>query len=380
MNNEVTNDLAFPFGGKLASVMNRHFEQDASSATLSRKFRLYYHLRPLIPIKVRQMLQRGRNQNLDVPADWYLPNEFAKEFRNALTEELEGPGDRLVIHPWPQPFQMCASLTHDVETRDGVLLVDKLAKLEESLGFRSCWNFVPYKYQIEPELIEDLIQRGHEVGVHGYNHDGRLFFSQRTFNRRLGPIKDAMNRFQSEGFRAPMVHRNLNWISKLEAKYDSSCFDVDPFQAMPGGVGSVWPFLKGNMVELPYTLPQDHTLMIALNQSDISIWRNKFDWLRRWRGMAMLITHPDYLNTAARLELYRQYLDFLTDQSDCWTALPRDIANWWKERSESRIEHDNLIAGPASDRATATSLSNLFRSLCNGRHPELVHGGSHSLS
>ncbi|MEM7783711.1 MAG: hypothetical protein AAF623_10185, partial [Planctomycetota bacterium] len=241
-------------------------------------------------------------------------------------------------------------------TRNGVLLVDKIAKIEESLGFRSCWNFVPHKYKIEPELIEDLKNRGHEVGVHGYNHDGKLFLSRSIFDARSAAIQQAIDRFSANGFRSPMVHRNLEWISELDIHYDASCFDIDPFQAMPGGVGSIWPFVKGDLVELPYTMPQDHTLFVALKEKGIGSWKKKFEFLRKWRAMSLVITHPDYLDSVDRQANYCEYLQFLAQQKDCWHALPKDITNWWNRRHDTLLV-DGKAVGPAANEANVIKLS-----------------------
>ena len=355
-------DLQFAFDGEAQRVMAEHFAQDAANAKLSAKFRLYYRLRSFIPIWLRHKMQESRGEGMaDIADDWYIPNDFIQQFEQALREDYSNNSDAAIVHPWPKPWQMCVSLTHDVETRDGVLLVDRLAKLEESYGFRSCWYFVPHKYKIEPGLIQDLKARGHEVGVHGYNHDGRLFASNQIFEKRRTPIQNAVKEFKAAGFRAPMVHRNLDWILTLGTDYDASCFDIDPYQAMAGGVGGIWPFMKQDMVELPYTLPQDHTLFIALAQNDISIWQKKLEFLRRWHGMAMLVTHPDYLDTEARFDLYRQFLEHLQGQNDVWFALPEEIAKWWRDRSQSTIENNTTVAGPAQENGQILKLDDLLK-------------------
>lgn len=348
----------FAFGGELGDVMRDFFLRDMAQAKLSAKFKLYYRLRPYIPIPLRQLLQRERNQRIDVPAGWYLPSEFVQAFRAAI----ETAPSHQAIHPWPDDYQISVSLTHDVETEQGVKLVNNLAALEEKYGFRSAWNFIPYKYQVDPGLIKDLKDRGHEIGVHGYNHDGRLFESKRTFDWRAGYINKALNQYDSVGFRAPMVHRNLIWLQTLNVDYDASCFDIDPFQAMPGGVGSVWPFLAGKFVELPYTLPQDHTLLVSLGETTSRIWEEKLDYLRSLAGMAMLVTHPDYLDVPARLGVYESFLRHLKTQSHCWFALPGEIAKWWRQRDAMRIdfvEGRHIVAGPNSSRAKLLNLRTL---------------------
>ena len=182
------------------------------------------------------------------------------------------------------------------------------------------------------------------------------------FDRRTGPINQAIANYGSTGFRAPMVHRNLEWLQALDIDYDASCFDVDPFQAMPGGVGGVWPFFAGKFVELPYTLPQDHTLLVSLGETTPKIWMEKLAYLRRLAGMALLVTHPDYLDTPGRLNVYRKFLEHLTTHSDCWNALPHEIARWWRQRDKLQIvvsKESSKLIGPMVHRARICSLSDL---------------------
>jgi peptidoglycan/xylan/chitin deacetylase (PgdA/CDA1 family) len=238
--------------------------------------------------------------------------------------------------------------------------IAKIADLEQKLGFRSSWNIVPHKYPVDRGLLRDLQSRGFEIGVHGYNHDGKLFTSRAVFERRVPAINAALQSFGAVGFRAPMVHRNLTWMQSLNIEYDASCFDADPFQAMPGGVGGMWPFIAGRFVELPYTLPQDHTLFIALNERDGRIWDDKFEFIVRHGGMALLITHPDYLNSDDRIDAYRRLLEKARETPGMWQALPREVAAWWRKRDESTLEFDPLdcrwIRGPASGRARIATL------------------------
>lgn len=347
--------LRFAFDGRAGEILSRHYEADQAGAVLSSKFRLYYKLRPFIPIPMRQWLQRGRNQSLETPTDWYIPTAFLDEFRDAIEKS---PDDH-VIHPWPDDFRMSVSLTHDVETHIGFGLIDKLAKIEEGFGLRSAWNIIPHKYKVDHGLLNDLKQRGHEIGVHGYNHDGRLFESRRVFDRRTVPINEAIKAYGSTGFRAPMVHRNLDWLQAIEVDYDASTFDIDPFQAMPGGVGGVWPFMAGKLVELPYTLPQDHTLLVSLGETTPDIWIKKFEWLRLVSGMAMLVTHPDYLDTPARLDVYRRFLEYVAEQTDAWKVLPEEIANWWRARDAMTVK-EGQIFGNQSERGRPVRMKSII--------------------
>jgi hypothetical protein len=325
---------------------------DMRRAQLSPLFRAYYQIRSLIPISVRQRLQRLRQ--VQASERWCYPDEFVAD----VTRRVYALDDGLpIIHPWPDGAEFAFILTHDIETAEGQRRVAEIADMEEFLGFRSSWNFVPYKYPVDYGLMRDLVSRGFEIGVHGYNHDGRLFTSRTVFNHRAPAINETIKAWGVVGFRAPMVHRNLAWLQDLDIKYDASCFDADPFQAMPGGVGSVWPFIAGRVVELPYTLPQDHTLFVALGLQNGDIWRAKLDYLKRVSGMSLVITHPDYLDSTSRIDCYRDLLCLARDSADMWHALPKEVADWWCERDSSTLcrnwDDTWRLDGPAAIRGRA---------------------------
>lgn len=347
--------VRFAFDGRLGQVLREHYERDVAAARLSFKFRVYYHLRPWLGRRLRQLLQCGRNRSLAVPADWYIPHELCRDLQ-ASSHAM----DDFVIHPWPDGRRYALTLTHDIEGPEGWSRVRELADIEESVGLRSAWYVVPHLYKIDHDLLQELRERGHEVGVHGYNHDGRLFLSRRLFRGRVPYINAAAQALQATGFRAPMVHRNLAWMQELGVDYDASCFDVDPFQPMPGGVGGVWPFIVGKLVELPYTLPQDHTLLVTLGQPACETWLKKLAWLKRLSGLALLITHPDYLTTTDRMDQYRRFCDHVAQDPEKWAALPRDVATWWRQRQATVIGGDEALHGPASERGRIVRMRELF--------------------
>jgi glycosyltransferase involved in cell wall biosynthesis len=141
-----------------------------------------------------------------------------------------------------------------------------------------------------------------------------------------------------------MQHR-LAWLHKLNAEYDASTFDTDPFEPEPDGVGTIFPFWvpgpEGNgYVELPYTLIQDFNLFVVLRDRNIDVWKRKIDWIAAHGGMALLNTHPDYMcfgnSEVGRDEFpvayYEEFLKYVRDRYDgaAWHALPREVARYYK--------------------------------------------------
>ncbi len=324
---------------------------------LSLKTKLYYFARPFIPLKVRQFLQHAARPRA-VAEDWFVDTELLDEYARGIAIGQR----KRVINFWPDGKQWAIVLTHDVETEVGFKNIDAVVRIEEQYGFRSSWNLVAKKYPIDQGYVEDLKTRGFEVGIHGYNHDGRDYLSRRVFRKRAKYVNEAIRRFGALGFRSPACQRNLEWLQELDIEYDASCFDVDPFQPMPGGTKSIWPFRAGKFIELPYTLPQDHVLFITLAEQSNAIWRKKTEWLIQQRGMACLITHPDYLLDKRLLGYYEDFLRFLGSKTGYWHGTPASLVEWWKARERSSIVVEGgleRIAGPAMNYgATALEFGN----------------------
>ena len=144
-------------------------------------------------------------------------------------------------------------------------------------------------------MVADLKGAGFEVGVHGLYHDGHDLESRERLMERLPEIRDYAERWGAAGFRSPATHRRWEWMGLLGFDYDSSFPDTDPYEPQPGGCCSWLPFFIDDLVELPITLPQDHTLFEILRHADASVWSAKAGLIRERGGMALILTHPDYM-------------------------------------------------------------------------------------
>lgn len=277
-----------------------------------------------MPIPLRQKFQERYNSNISFNNDFIYD-----EFVIIAKKNWEGKED---VRFYPNDNSCSIILTHDVEEQEGFDYIPKIIELEEKHGVKSSWNIVPYKYKIDEGIIELIREAGHEIGIHGYNHDGKLYYSEKIFNNRVPYINKAIEKYNAIGFRSPQVHRNLEWLQKLDIKYDASCFDYDPFQPFPGGTGSIWPFTAGKFVELPYTIPQDHTLYYVLKERKIDIWKNKINWLVKNKGVILSVTHPDYLREKRLYKMYEELLEFLKQIENSWFCLPKEMAEWWNKK------------------------------------------------
>jgi hypothetical protein len=297
--------------------------------------RLYYALRPLLPRPVQISLRRRFVSVQERTSFPRWPVETALHDFSALVLGIvaEAAGEPVpTIAPWPRGYGWALVLTHDVETAAGRDAIGRVRAVEAETGYRSSWNLVPERYAVDDELVARLRSEGCEVGVHGLRHDGRDLESLRTLHKRLPAMRRWAERWHAVGFRAPATHRVWDWMPLLGFDYDSSYPDTDPYEPIAGGCCTWLPFFNKGLVELPITLPQDHTLFVVLRRGG-EVWHEKLEFLCSRGGMGLLITHPDYLTTDAPLAAYRRLLEAYVDDDTAWKALPWEVSDWWRRRA-----------------------------------------------
>lgn len=291
----------------------------------------FYHVKPLIPRRLQIAMRRFRARiKLRTHGHVWPIDEMA----GRPPENWKG---------WPGGKKFAFVLTHDVESIHGHDKCRELARLDRESGFRACFNFTPERYEFFPELLKELAGEGFEVGVHGLYHDGMYFFSRNVWKNRALRINRYLSDWGAVGYRSPSMLHNLEWILDLDIEHDSSTFDTDPFEPQCDAAGTIFPFQvspvaagQRGYVELPYTMPQDFTLFLILGKDGPTIWKEKLRWIAEKGGMALMITHPDYMNfngqarTAHEYPVgyYSEFLEHVRKEyaGQYWNGLPRDVA------------------------------------------------------
>ena len=300
---------------------------------------MYYQMRPFVPRPIQLMLRQRvafASRKLEQDTRWPI--------------DLGAAGTPLLWEGWPENKKFALVLTHDVESAAGYPRCRELAALETARGFRSSFNFVIEGYDVSADLRGYLVEKGCEVGIHGLYHDGKDFKSRRIFERRAAMINQRLAEWQAVGFRAPAMYCRHDWLHELNIEYDASTFDTDPFELEATAARTIFPFYVhggangAGFVELPYTLAQDFTLFVLLKEKNIDIWKNKLDWIVKHGGMALIITHPDYMSFSGEkagfgkypADYYAQFLDYINCmyRGQFWNPLPREIARFWKNSRE----------------------------------------------
>ena len=213
------------------------------------------------------------------------------------------------------------------------------------------------RYTVSGSFRESITARGFEVNVHDLTHDGRLYADHAEFLRRAQRINSYVREYGAQGFRWGFCTVMPNGFAPSTSPTTCPSPMWRTWIDGAGWVCTVMPFFLGSIIELPVTCIQDYTLFHILNDYTLNLWKRQIALVRERHGLISFIVHPDYIIERRPQDTYRALLTYLAElreENDIWTALPRDVATWWRQRSRMNlVDNDGVwsVEGPGSERA-----------------------------
>ena len=325
--------------------------------------KLYYRVRPVLPVSVRKHMQRLSLRSwreLHFPV-WPVDTTVERILEKVLVLAMKAQGIERVpfIWFWPEGASSCVIVTHDVETKAGLRSVQRLIDIDEAFAIKASYQIIPQKqYAASEDFLNSIRSRGLEVNVQDLSHDGDLFSDRSGFLRRARLINRYLREYGAQGFRAGRMYRNADWYEALDISYDMSIPNAGHLEAQQGGCCTVFPYFIGRILELPLTTTQDYSLFHILGEYSIDLWKKQIALIMEKHGLVSFIVHPDYIMEERALEVYKALLDHvsrLREERGVWVTLPRDVNRWWRERSLMRLVSEEggqwRIEGPGQEQA-----------------------------
>ena len=211
----------------------------------------------------------------------------------------------------------------------GEVGVPRLLRLFERLDIRTTWFIPGHSIETFPEQMRQVVEAGHEVGLHGYSHENPIAMNrgqeEAVLDHCIALIEDLSGQ-RPRGYVAPWwefspVTNEL--LLERGIKYDHSLMHHD-FQPYYVRVGDRWtkidyskepqawmqPLVRGEetaLIEVPANwylddLPPMMFIKAAPNSHGFvnprhleELWRDQFDWVyREYESAAFTMTiHPD---------------------------------------------------------------------------------------
>jgi peptidoglycan/xylan/chitin deacetylase (PgdA/CDA1 family) len=286
---------------------------------ISARLPIRYHV---VPGRIRAIIASaiGRSNRHRVDRWASFPAWPIDLSADALNDLRDG-ADAIDVGPRPTPVV----ITHDIDSPEGLTnLTESFLSIEEAVGARSTNYIVPCAWRVDDARVREVIARGHEVGVHGFDHSNTTpFAAGEERARRLDAARAFADRYGAAGYRAPSLLRTRPLIRDVGARYryDSSIPTTGGLFPTPNnGCATARPFVIENTVELPVTLPRDGTLRFLGYTPDeiVRVWTECADLVARARGVVVLLTHCErrFSGRAPMLAAYRRFVEYLREHSD----------------------------------------------------------------
>lgn len=330
--------------------------------------RLYYFLRPILPVRVRRHLQKIHFRGWDkLPFPcWPVDSSIDSLMEQLLLLCLKANGVPRIpfIWFWPDGASSAAIMTHDVETQLGRDFCARLMDIDDSFGIKASFQIIPEeRYEVSPQFLEAIRTRGFEVVVHDLNHDGHLYSDKKEFLKRAAKINAYGRSYAADGFRAGVLYRKQLWFDALDFSYDMSVPNVAHLDPQRGGCCTVMPYFLGKILEIPVTTTQDYTLFHILNDYSIDLWKRQIAMIMEKHGLISFVIHPDYILEQRERQVYEALLEHLASlrqETDVWIATPGEVNRWWRDRAQLKLVENCgewRIEGPGKERARVAYFS-----------------------
>ena len=267
---------------------------------------------------------------------------------------------------WPGDTQLVAMLTFDV---DGVsswlnrnpgfkdhpslmsmaeygpsVAVPRILDLLDDQSIKASF-FVPgYVAETHVGLVEEIVRRGHEVGLHGYMHEPAFSLSaeeEEQMLERCSVILQGITGQTPCGYRSPswdLSTRSLGLLASRGFLYDSSMFGDDaPYLADTGSPGE-------SIVEIPVSwllddapnfvyAPVAGRLGPMRNPEEVyGSWSAEFDGLYRYGRAFHLTMHPQYIGRPGRLLMLERLITYIRGFPNVEFMRCQEVAELWAGR------------------------------------------------
>ena len=192
-----------------------------------------------------------------------------------------------------------------------------LLNLLERRGIEATFFVLGYVAEREPDLIRDILFRGHEIATHGFYHQSIGDLTSEEFRRDLErsiATLEGITGQKVQGYRAPDFSLNgktIKWVPGILAEqglcYDSSVFPCKSHQKksihISTTAGNLYRYNNG-LTELPISCVKFKRLTIPATGGaycrHIPLWLTRwlFQRLNNQKRPVMFYTHPWEYDTA----------------------------------------------------------------------------------
>lgn len=224
--------------------------------------------------------------------------------------------------------------------------VPRILKLLSKYDLKATF-FVPgWSADHHPQLVEQMVAGGHEIGHHGYEHEFVGNKGRETERDVLLKGIESLKRITGEtpkGYRSPAGNTGPHTFDLLldhNFIYDSSLVgDDSPYWVRT-------PQSNRSLLEIPYSWEMDdapHFLFsfspyftgMSSQNKVYEIWEAEFAGAYEDGGFLSLVMHPQIIGRRSRMAMLERLIEQMLKQEGVWFGTHLEIALAWKQLSKA---------------------------------------------
>jgi len=227
--------------------------------------------------------------------------------------------------------------------------VARILKMLDRQNIKATFFIPGWVIERHTKICKEIINRGHEIGYHGYLHE-KAYFSNQVFeliNKNKKIMKDLLG-VTVLGFRIPETDINnetVELFANMGFKYSSNMMDSDhPYFHITKS--------KNKIVELPtnwlyddtshffFTLQNPERRPIAAPSKVYEIWKSEFDGIYEEEGIFTLMLHPQIIGRVSRITMLEKLIEHMKTKEGIFIGPAIDVCELVQDNIV--IKEDNL--------------------------------------
>lgn len=272
--------------------------------------------------------------------------------------------------PWPNGKRCAVAFTFD-EDADSILhlahrenatnLVTSMSMLQygpkvgtprilevfRHFGMKQTFFVPAWCIENYPEMTENILRDGHEIGHHGYIHEHPneldreqeeywLTRAIEVFERRVGK--------RPVGYRAPSYKFSRNTLDLLLGhgfRYDASLMGDDIPYLLTNGESSLVEMSSHYAMEDwgHYMVSRDFNYMMPIKSPSqaMDVYRAEFDAAWNHGALWLTVWHPFLSGRISRMEAIVELIEYMNDKGGVWFATLEEITSHIENLIENKL-------------------------------------------
>lgn len=251
----------------------------------------------------------------------------------------------------------------------GEVGVPRLGRLFQRYDLRTTWFIPGHSIETFPDQMREIVEAGHEVGLHGYSHENPIALTaaqEQAVLLRTIDLVEQLAGSRPRGYVAPWWEIGTETVRLLldhGITYDHSMMH-DDFHPYYLRVGDSWapidlsapaetwmkPLTRGektNLIEIPANwylddLPPMMFIKASPNSHGFvsprdleQLWRDQFDWVYREYDYAVftMTIHPDVSGRPQVLLMHERLIEYLQSHNGVRFCTFSEIADDYMSRA-----------------------------------------------